>query len=382
MHKLINLNIDYTLKVSSKVKNFYDPDYIYVPIFDDVLLNINENDNVLKNQILLEGVNKNYASSISGKVNGVSNVTINGKPYKALKIANDFKEKNIKEKIKINNIKEINKIDLIYTLDQLNLKNLKNKINKKAKYLIVNGITDEPFIYNEQMYLKNYSEEILDTMDFLKKILSIDNLFVTLKSIYQNNIESFLFLMGQYPEIHLLLFDDLYLLEKDYFLLEKLNIKKEDCIILKPKEIYEIYNILKYNKFVDEKYVTISGNGINKNVVINAKIYSSLNEILKSFKIDNNVDYILNGLMTGKEIDPTTEIITDDTEGLLIMKKQCINENKCINCGKCYEICPIKVNPKISLLNNKINKNCLDCGLCSYVCPSHINLRKYLKGDK
>ena len=86
--------------------------------------------------------------------------------------------------------------------------------------------------------------------------------------------------------------------------------------------------------------------------------------------------------MTGKEIDPTMEIITDDTEGLLIMKKQCINENKCINCGKCYEICPIKVNPKISLLNNKINKNCLDCGLCSYVCPSHINLRKYLKGDK
>ena len=50
----------------------------------------------------------------------------------------------------------------------------------------------------------------------------------------------------------------------------------------------------------------------------------------------------------------------------------CLNriEEKCINCGLCYRVCPIGINPL------KKNNKCIKCGLCNYVCPSKINCLK------
>jgi electron transport complex protein RnfC len=43
---------------------------------------------------------------------------------------------------------------------------------------------------------------------------------------------------------------------------------------------------------------------------------------------------------------------------------------KCIKCGKCVDICPMKINP----LDKKLDPSCVRCGLCNYICPANINL--------
>ena len=76
------------------------------------------------------------------------------------------------------------------------------------------------------------------------------------------------------------------------------------------------------------------------------------------------------------------EIIDNNTEAIFIMKKENIKEEKCLYCGACLEVCPMKIDPKRLMDHKLTSKKCIDCGLCSYVCPSFINLRKYLKGDR
>ena len=56
---------------------------------------------------------------------------------------------------------------------------------------------------------------------------------------------------------------------------------------------------------------------------------------------------------------------------------------KCILCGKCNDICPVKI--KVSNLINGKNcdyEDCIKCGVCNYICPSYININKYLEGGK
>ena len=63
---------------------------------------------------------------------------------------------------------------------------------------------------------------------------------------------------------------------------------------------------------------------------------------------------------------------------------------KCINCGKCTNICPVRLSPieiKKNLSNKKVikklnPKKCIRCGLCSYICPSRINLREIVDSVK
>ena len=45
-------------------------------------------------------------------------------------------------------------------------------------------------------------------------------------------------------------------------------------------------------------------------------------------------------------------------------------DEKCLNCGLCYRVCPLGINPL------KKNSKCIKCGLCNYVCPSNINCLK------
>lgn len=384
MHKLITLEDNYHFKCSKKIRDFYNPDFIYLPIYADAIINLEDNDSVKKNEILSEGNDNYFASSISGIVCSAENKSINHQPISCLKIANDFKEKELKIK---NSKKDFNKLthdDILEILETFHLKTLKTKLSRKNyQNIVINGITDEPYVQNKSFYLNTYYEEILDTFDLLTNIYHSQNNVVALKNIDSENITSFLSLIGSYPNLHVAILNDLYLLEKKFFLLEHLHYDLSKTLILDPEEVWILYNALKHNRKLNTKLITIMGSGIPEGKMVNVKIYTSVKELINFLypNLSNNYLFIKNGLMSGQEINIQDEIVTEDFASLFIMKKENITESTCLNCGKCYEICPIKVNPMISKKYHQKSKNCLDCGLCSYICPAKINLRKYLKGE-
>ena len=49
-----------------------------------------------------------------------------------------------------------------------------------------------------------------------------------------------------------------------------------------------------------------------------------------------------------------------------------IDQNKCIGCGICVDVCPhnvISINDKIAYLSNK--DRCIECGACDKNCPTN-----------
>lgn len=362
--KRINIDKDKNIYISSNITYFLNPDYVYIPIEQKKILK-KLNTKIYKGD---EIVSNTYCP-ISGKITSIND--------KFIVIENDFREL-IKKNI---NKYKLTKDNIIKMLLDYQESDLLSKFQNKNNFnsIIVNGINDNPYIYNKIFLIKEKISEILEIIDTLSVIYDAKNNLLVIKNNESNIIDECFNTIESYPNIKIALTADEYLLEKEEFLLNKLNIK-DNYLYLDINDVVHLYNLI--NGIIeDTKLITISGNVLKENKVLVVKKYSSLKEILLKYIKTNtkNCNIIANGLMTGYKLDLKRDLyITDDVHYINIMKKEKTSNNICIRCGKCIKICPKKVNP---VLKKNIN-NCIDCGLCTYICPVNINLRYFIKGDK
>lgn len=366
--KLQKINIINDLVVSKKIVNFLNPEYVCVLLksFDEI-----DGTKYVNKSKLFEKDNLLSYSSVSGEISGLVDILVNNKSRKALFIKNDFREKDTKFISK----KVSDKDSFLKLIKDTVF--YKKFYNKNIKNIIVNSIVDEPYVINEEYVLKNLGDKIIDLVSFLSEIFSCDKTSIVFKNTDNDNISEYLSKTGSYTHMNIVALEDLYLLEKEDFLLNKLNVKKEECVVLKPSEILELRHFLKTNSYMCEKYINVVDMVNKKSKMVFVKKNIIVSELLNKLNLLSlDYDYYKNGGVSGFLINENKEIITDDFNSLFVVKKEKKKSSECINCGKCVSSCPAGVNP-IKCYNSKIKDyRCIGCGLCSLICPSNIDLKK------
>ena len=349
MH-LIKLNENKNIIPPQNMQTLLDPDYVYIPI------SIN---NFSKTQILAgEEVDKHIYSPVSGRF--------------VAKSYNDFKYKN-----KVHN-------DIIVENDfreykaPSNLKKLKKASSAKYSQIVINCIDDEPYTYNKSFLLK---ENLSDLLKFIDKISldakSHENLLVV-KASDAAIIESCLAQISTYPNIKLIVMPNEYLLGRKEFLLKKLKIT-DNYLYLDINILYELM-LYNQNRVADTKIITISGDDLKESIVVKTKLYVPLRVCLEKFVGNsfNDYDIIAGGIMSGYKVNKPSKIIIDNSfSGVYLARKTKEMPGKCIKCGRCLSICPMKVN---MITKENIDK-CINCNLCSYICPVKLNPLTIKWGD-
>lgn len=383
MQKLIELEKDASIQVSSIIEKYEKPDYIYIPVENSSTIVTKVYDKVKIGTPLIKVASTVVTSPVSGIVQGIKIMnTLKGK-MSAIEILNDFEETKVIDPI----IKKQGGTIKKEVLDKL-LKAHFNLDFNNVKCLILNCIDDDPYILTENFYLLLNYEGILETLDKLDKLYNFEHITICVKDNNGENINKLMENLGMYPNIKLNIVPNLYLLGKEKILLDYLEFNIKDSYVVKASLFYHVYNLLLRNRLINNKLLTISGNGLKNPMVVKVKIGTKLADVVKSLVQVKKEDlsYIINGLMSGYMIDLKDFIITNEVEGLLIMtNKKNIEASKCIKCGACIDICPVGINPL--LLENpdylkQVQAKCLKCGLCSYICPSYIDFNKYIWGDK
>ena len=365
MKRLASLKTS-NIKVSSFIEEYLFPQKIYLEISNKADLKI-KSKKVYKGQLLYIDNNTSYYSPVSGHIIGINN--------NYLEIENDFKEED--------NYKGIDD----FTTKTLKL-SFKDKIhnanfdfNKIDKYqnIIVSGIEDQPYIINNTLLLEKYTSEILEMLDLIYNEYHKD-IIIVVKDNETTLINKISSLIGSYPYIKVEIVPNLYPIGNKNILSKYLNIK--EFYYFSSEDLYYLYEDIVKDRRRSTTFVTISGNALDKNALVNIKIGTPLNEVINAlFNIkEEKYKIIKNGLLNGEYVNGQL-IIDQSIRAIYIMKDTNIIEKKCILCGKCNNVCPFKCNPYLSLISKGKyrSKKCINCGLCTYICPSNIKLGGYVK---
>ncbi len=118
--------------------------------------------------------------------------------------------------------------------------------------------------------------------------------------------------------------------------------------------------ILKFCHHKNGKYLLAIFNNMTPKVNIN------------NFKIkDKDYKIVINGLLSGYEVDSLNMVITKDIRSIYIQAIDKSIEKDCINCGMCHTLCPVGADVRTGYKMDK----CIKCRICSYVCPAKINFK-------
>lgn len=374
-----------------KTKTFLNPRYVFIPIKRGYRLKVKDGDYIYKNDIVAMNImGRMIFSSISGKVLGVKDM-----PYKdgilqpSLVIENDFKENTRIRKSTRKYLTNITREEFLRTLSDTAIThkgiNIATLLSKNKDALIINGIDLEQDFKNRYYIIKEWGEDLLETIDLIATHIKAEKVVLALKNNTSDIISNIMNIIGTYPNIEIKLMSDDYASGLDYSI--KKNLNMPDALILDVECVYKIYESIKRTTPISEKYISIVGPGVVGSSLIKVKLGSLLSEVfIANFDFAlKNVDVYLNGPIGGKLISSMKLVIDDAVDGIYVDEKTEKIETHCINCGLCSKKCPVGLNPKYVFdhkgrVKKEYYNTCISCGLCNYVCPANRDLASYMKG--
>ena len=270
----------------------------------------------------------------------------------------------------------------------------------EIKTVVINGAECEPYLTSDTRTMLDESEAIYDGITILDK--------------YVGTIEKFVFAVeSNKPQC----IEELARVFQDN---EKVSVKPLPSLYPQGAERVTVYNttgivvpegkfpadagvlvinvtslatLAKYIKTgmpLVERCVTVDGSAIAdpKNLLV--PIGTSIKDVIEAAGgTKEEIGKVLyGGPMMGNPICSLDEPVLKTTGGLTVMNVKDATEkpaSACIHCGKCVDVCPMKLCPtnftkaldipnvddRMARLEDLSITLCMECGCCSYVCPAN-----------
>ena len=281
------------------------------------------------------------------------------------------------------------------------------------KTLIVNGAECEPYITCDDRLMREKSADIIEGIKILLHMLKPEQCLI---AIEENKAEAILAMQqasANYPEIEVVVIPTIYPSGGEKQLIEILSGKEVPAgglpldlglLSLNTGTIYSIYKAVIHGEPLISRIVTVTGNGVqhpqNFEVLIGTPFSHLANQAGGYTKMAEHL--IMGGPMMGFALPDDNIPVVKATNCALFISSTSLRESNsafsnqptlpCIRCGKCMEVCPVKLLPQQLYWHIRAKdfekaqehklKDCIECGACSYVCPSHIPLVDYYRFAK
>ena len=268
-------------------------------------------------------------------------------------------------------------------------------INRSTDYkkIIIDSVDDQPYDLSKTAVFLNFKQEVIRGAEILAKAFDI-------------------------PEIEMLIMKNFRTKELMKFGLNDINIIEVKGKYPSEPEIVHyahsntalrvgveccraVYRAAFFGEPQITSVVSVWGEGVENPAICEILNGTPTKYLLQKCNADRVLERIVSGgVMKGYVISPEIPVLRWDTSLTVMPPKKHSKDFYCVNCGRCADICPMKLAPFFILRSSnkkseKIAKQltagmCIFCGACSYICPSRQPLvqkiREYnnylYKGDK
>jgi len=277
--------------------------------------------------------------------------------------------------------------------------------DKKIDTLILNGCECEPFITSDHRIMLEKGKEVLMGLYIISRVLSPENIYIAVEDNKEDAIsylEKLIVNMNFGRLFKIISLKSRYPMGAEKMLIKTITGRTVPMgglpmdvgvIVSNVATSKSVYDAVIEGKPLIEKVVTVTGNVVNpKNLQVRVgAVIGSLIEKCGRFRSKVN-NIIIGGPMMGISIVDINFPVTKGANCVLVKESRIQDEQNCINCGRCVNICPMNLMPLAYVRNTRKGNyrtckeyyidNCIECGSCAYVCPANIPIVGYIKTCK
>ena len=282
---------------------------------------------------------------------------------------------------------------------------IKSSPKKDVDFLIINGIECEPYITSDDRLMREHAWQIRQGIDVLCHLIKPKHVLIGIENNKPEAIEAMQVACRENPNYRICNVPTKYPAGGEKQLIQVLTNREVPAkglpvdvgvIMHNVGTCFAIADAIFSGKPLIERVVTVTGKAIEKPGNVWALIGSPVAHLLAhcDYKqaVQDQPNIIMGGPMMGfsliSDLVPvvkTTNCILAPTDNEMAGN----NEQACIRCSACADVCPASLLPQQLFWHSKAKEldkaqeynlfDCIECGACAFVCPSEIPLVHYYR---
>jgi electron transport complex protein RnfC len=283
---------------------------------------------------------------------------------------------------------------------------------RKIKTLIINGAECEPYLTCDHMLMTKKAKEILIGVGLISRIIEPENIYIAVEDnkkaaifAFQKTIKKYAYRLPAGVKVAAL--KTKYPQGGEKQIIKAITGKEVPpgklpldigFLVQNAGTVNAVYEAITFNKPLIERIVTVSGDCMENPGNFLMKIGTTIKEIREKCGLVFTREpskIVVGGPMMGFAQPGDMSPVLKNTSGVLFLSDKAakrFDEQPCIRCAKCVDVCPMRLLPTEIMRNVKANRyeeleklfisDCMECGSCNYICPARIPLVQYIKEGK
>ena len=277
----------------------------------------------------------------------------------------------------------------------------------KVDVLIANACECEPYITADDSLLRTDPEHVLEGMEILRHVLKPGRVVLAVEDNKAEAIEKVRGLLKDFPGIELAVLPTRYPQGAEKQLIQALTGREVPpgqlpvsvgCAVFNVSTYAAIYRAVRLGLPLIQRIVTISGEAIAEPQNFIVRIGTPFHDLIEvAGGLNEKTERVISGgpMMGVAQSDLRVPVIKATNSILCLLKDEngAAENPVCLRCGKCVNVCPMRLQPlymyrfvkagRVDELERLNVLDCIECGSCAFTCPGKLPLvEKFRVGKK
>lgn len=259
----------------------------------------------------------------------------------------------------------------------------------KSVILRVDGVDDEPYITSQMAPIIHLREELAGGIKLVQKAIGSTACVI---EVYRNMADLDTRIPLTVGGVRVRRIGGVYPTEirSGYSLVEE---NGNRYLYIGTCALVHLYRAVYEARVQETAFITVSGNCVAKPCNMEVGLGIPVTDVLdRCGLLDTPSRVVVGGTMTGETVEDTDSVVVTVTSRavLALVEDERQRHYSCIRCGRCTEVCPMRLNPMLiyqSILagqDTELEKldyrSCIQCMCCSFECPAKLNIAAAIAG--